>query len=214
VYPALGNHDLRGNVSVALGNYFTRFPYLQQSRYYSVRAANALILVLDSSQDETSGAQGRWLAQKLDSLPPEMSFVFVVLHHPPYTRSSDRQVLSGGGHSARQSEKRLARILEARQQRMHARIIVLAGHVHNYERYEHGGVMYFVTGGGGAHPYHINRDQDDPLLGMDVNYHYLLVEVGESAVKITMNRLEMVNNKPKWSQPDKATVELPVTTTK
>src|SRR5579872_5623254 len=53
VYPTLGNHDLHGDPAVALGNYFARFPELKDSRYYSVRAANTLLLVLDSSLDET-----------------------------------------------------------------------------------------------------------------------------------------------------------------
>ena len=70
VYPALGNHDLHGNQSLALANYFQRFPALQNNRYYSVRAANMLMLVLDSSLDETSGPQGDWLAKKLDECSP------------------------------------------------------------------------------------------------------------------------------------------------
>src|SRR5579863_3937398 len=65
IYPALGNHDLHGEEKIALGNYFQRFPELKESRFYSVRAANTLILVLDSSLDETSGPQGEWLAAKL-----------------------------------------------------------------------------------------------------------------------------------------------------
>jgi len=209
LYPALGNHDLHGNINTALANYFHRFPDLQGSRYYSVRGANSLMLVLDSSQDEISGPQGRWLSQKLDTLPSDVGFVFVVLHHPPYTRSSDRELLRGGGHSARHREKALAAVLEFRQQHMRARIVVFSGHVHNYERFEHGGVTYFVTGGGGAHPYHISRTADDPLRDYEVNYHYLLVEVNTDSVKITMNRLELVDRKPKWTQPDKVTVDLP-----
>src|SRR6202795_1829202 len=51
IYPALGNHDLHGDEKIALGNYFQRFPDLKNSRYYSMRAANTLTLVLDSSQD-------------------------------------------------------------------------------------------------------------------------------------------------------------------
>ncbi|MGA7894850.1 MAG: metallophosphoesterase family protein, partial [Candidatus Sulfotelmatobacter sp.] len=47
VYPALGNHDLHGSEKVALGNYFERFPDLRNCVYYSVRAANTLMLVLD-----------------------------------------------------------------------------------------------------------------------------------------------------------------------
>src|SRR5580700_7448507 len=49
VYPALGNHELYGNEKIALENYFQRFPQLQNRRYYSVRAANTLLLMLDSS---------------------------------------------------------------------------------------------------------------------------------------------------------------------
>src|ERR1700751_926521 len=49
IYPALGNHDLHGDPKIALGNYFQRFPDLMSSRYYSVRIANVLMLVVDSS---------------------------------------------------------------------------------------------------------------------------------------------------------------------
>jgi len=207
VYPALGNHDLHGDLRLALANYFARFPDLQKSWYYSVHAGNSLMLVLDSSEDETSGAQGEWLKQKFDTLSPDVSFVFVVLHHPPYTNSSNRDVLRGGGHSARAREKKLARWLEARQQHLHATIMVFSGHVHNYERHEHGGITYFVTGGGGAHPYHISRAADDPLRGFDVNYHYLLVEVKKDTVKVTMKRLEFIGDHPKWTAPDSVTIQ-------
>src|SRR5215475_12265313 len=37
VYPALGNHDLHGDLTVSLANYFERYPEINQSRYYSVR---------------------------------------------------------------------------------------------------------------------------------------------------------------------------------
>lgn len=207
VYPALGNHDLAGNLREDLDNYFARFPDLQRSRYYSVRGANILVLNLDSSEDETAGAQGHWLTSKLDTLTPDIDFVFIVLHHPPYTHSSETEILRGGGHSARTPEKRLAEMLEEREPRMHAQIIVIAGHVHNYERFEHGGITYFVSGGGGAHPYYIPRASNDPLRKFEVNYHYLLVDVKKDSVNITMNRVEMVNGKPSWSQPDHVTIE-------
>src|SRR6202030_4482712 len=126
-------------LNVALTNYFQRFPDLKKSRYYSVRAANTLMLVLDSSLDETSGPQGQWLKQALDTLPREGDFVFVVLHHPPYTSSSDEKKF-GGGHSSRNPEHLLAEMLEALQQHTSAHFVVLSGHVHNYERHEHGGV--------------------------------------------------------------------------
>jgi Icc-related predicted phosphoesterase len=207
VYPALGNHDLHGDLKVALANYFQRFPDLQSNRYYSVHAANTLLLMLDSSLDETSGPQGQWLLHELDTLPADVDFVCLVLHHPPYTDSSD-QLLSGG-HSARPSEQSLAQILEQRQQHTRARFVVIAGHVHNYERHEHSGVTYFVSGGGAARPYMIPRKPGDPLFGKDVNYHYLLVEVDHGKMKVTMNRLELTNGKATWTTPDSVEITTP-----
>ena len=170
IYPTLGNHDLHGDEKIALGNYFQRFPDLKNSRYYSVRAANTLLLVLDSSLDETSGPQGQWLSTKLDNIPSDVDFVFLMFHHPPYTSSSDAKMF-GGGHSARSTEKLLAKMLEERQAHARVRFVVFSGHVHNYERHEHGGVTYFVSGGGAAHAYPIERAPDDPFQSKEVNYH-------------------------------------------
>jgi Icc-related predicted phosphoesterase len=208
VFPALGNHDLHGDLNVALQNYFTRFPDLKQNRFYSVRAAFSLILELDSALDETTGPQGDWLRQQIDHIPKHVDFLFVVLHHPPYTSSSDEKTF-GGGHSARPSEQRLAAYLEEQQKKLRARIIVFGGHVHNYERHEHGGVTYFVTGGGGAHAYPITRAPDDPFQSQEINYHYILVEVKKHKLNITMNRLEINNGLAKWSKPDSVSIYSP-----
>jgi Icc-related predicted phosphoesterase len=208
VYPALGNHDLHGNEEVALHNYFQHFPDIKNSLYYSVRAANTLLLVLDSSLDETVGPQWQWLAQKLDHLPGDVDFVFIVLHHPPYTSSSDAKMF-GGGHSPRVKEQELARLLEERQQNLRARIVVFSGHVHNYERHEHGGVTYFVSGGAGAHAYPIARAPGDPFQSKEVNYHYLQVEVDRGKLKVTMRRLELTRDTALWTEPDSVTISAP-----
>jgi Icc-related predicted phosphoesterase len=208
IYPALGNHDLHGDEKIALGNYFQRFPDLKNSRYYSVRAANTLLLVLDSALDETSGPEGQWLTTKLDNLPSDVDFVFLMFHHPPYTSSSDERKF-GGGHSARPHEQALAKILEERQAHTRARFVVFSGHVHNYERHEHAGVTYFVSGGGAAHAYPIERAPDDPFQSKEVNYHYLLVEVDHQQLKVTMNRLDLSSGKAVWTQPDSVKIALP-----
>jgi Icc-related predicted phosphoesterase len=208
VYPALGNHDLHGSQKVALANYFQHFPDLKESRYYSVRAANTLALVLDSSREEVAGPQGQWLNEKLDNIPADVEFVFIVLHHPPYSSSSDDKVY-GGGHSARPSEQALAKILEERQPRTRARFVIFSSHVHNYERHEHNGVTYFVTGGGGAHAYPIQRAPGDLFPDTHVNYHYLLVEVNRGKISVTMNRLELNGGKASWTKPDSTTIMVP-----
>lgn len=209
VYPALGNHDLHGDLSVALGNYFARFPILQMNRFYAVHAGNTLMLTLDSALDELTGAQGEWLQYELGHLAAGLDFVFIVLHHPPYTSSSDAKTY-GGGHSARSPEQKLAEYLEEQQKKIRARIVVFAGHVHNYERHEHGGVTYFVVGGGGAHAYPITRAANDLFQSNEVNYHYLLLEVQPGKLKATMNRLELKDGVATWSQPDSVLISVPL----
>ncbi len=209
IYPALGNHDLHGDPTVALRNYFQRFPDLKNSRYYSVRAANALLLALDSSLDEAGGPQSQWLTDQLDHVPADVDFVLLMFHHPPYTSSSDAKAF-GGGHSARASEQALAKMLEQRQAHARYRIVVFSGHVHNYERHEHGGVTYFVSGGGAAHAYPIERAPDDPFQSKQVNYHYLLVEVDRQQLKVTMNRLDLTSGKAVWTQPDSVKIAVPL----
>jgi len=208
IFPALGNHDLHGNEGVALGNYFQRFPELKGSRYYSVRVGNLLILVLDSSLDDILGPQGEWLAGKLDHVPADVNFLLVMDHHPPYTSSSDEKRF-GGGHSARTREQALAKILETRQAHAPYRLVFVSGHVHNYERHEHGGIMYFVSGGGGAHAYPIERASDDPFQSKEINYHYLLFEVDGQQMKVTMNRLQLEGGKATWTTPDIVQISTP-----
>jgi hypothetical protein len=178
---------------------------LQQHRFYSVRAANILLLSLDSSFDETSGVQGEWLLDQFKRIPPDIDFVFISLHHPPVTGAGDK-TNGRGGSSARPAERQLAAFLEQQQKNMRARIVVFASHVHNYERHERGGVTYFVTGGGGAHAYPISRSADDSFQSAEINYHYLLVEVGRGKLKVTMNRVEIKDGVAKWTRPDSVVI--------
>lgn len=208
VYPALGNHDVKGDAAKALANYFARFPELRKSRFYSVTMENAVMLVLDSNQDELSGAQGGWLRAQLDQIPTTADFVFLVFHHPVYTSSSDDKFI-GGGHSSRATEEALGQLLEEKQKHIRARIVVFNGHVHNYERHEHGGVTYFVTGGGGAHAYPVERKPDDAYQDQGINYHYLLGEVDHHRLTVTMNKVELQDGQEVWTQPDKVAITAP-----
>jgi hypothetical protein len=70
-------------------------------------------------------------------------------------------------------------------------------------------VTYFVTGGGGAHAYPIERAPDDPFQSKKINYHYLLVEVDHQRMKVTMNRIDLTTGKAVWTQPDSVTIAIP-----
>jgi len=206
VFPALGNHEIFGNTAKGLPNYFKRFPKLKENHYYAARAGNVQLLTLDSNQPELTGPQSVWLKTMLDDVAPDVDFVLIMLHHPPYTNSRPGTL---GGHAARPGEIALASWLEEKQKSLRARLLVVAGHVHNYERYEHNGVMYVVSGGGGAQPYSIPRTPSDFYREPGPSYHYCTVDVQGNKLALEMHKLELVGEKAIWRVADK--FELKVT---
>lgn len=206
VYPVIGNHDMQGNDRRALDNYFRRYPELQERRWYSFQYANAYFIMLDSTANIREGsAQWRWLLDQLDyRIPPDADFVFLMLHHPPYTRSSS-PMLKGKfrhGHSAREREEILAFMLEEKRARHRAQMILLAGHVHNYERYQYDHVMYVVTGGGGATPYTFRRLADDYYKGRGPTFHYGLFTIHKDKLEFRMVKLDREGDNALWSVAD------------
>lgn len=201
VYPAIGNHEVKVDPQAGLANYFHCFPELKQSRYYSVRIGNVLLLTLDSNLDEVSGVEGDWLNRQLDHVPNGVEFVVIVMHHPPLTSATEDKA-KGGGSRVRSRDEQLARKLEHRQKTAHARFVVIAGHVHNYERHEENGITYFVSGGGGAHAYPIHREPADPFQSDAINYHFLSLDSKPGSLKVTMHRLEFLAGKAVWTEPD------------
>jgi len=70
------------------------------------------------------------------------------------------------------------------------KFVVIAGHIHNYERFERNGVVYLVSGGGGATPYPVERTPADAYQDSSFpNYHYLKFAVAGEILKGTMYRL-------------------------
>jgi hypothetical protein len=200
VLPIIGNHDLNGNNQVALTNWFSHFPELRERRWYSVRYGNALLLMLDSDADDRGAPEWQWLETQLNDVPSDIDFVFVVTHHPEYTRSG---FSLNSGHAARNQEKQVAALFEQHQKTMRARIIALSGHVHNYERYEHGGVMYVVTGGGGATPYSIKRDPSDFYTDPGPTYHYCHITLDGPKLMFEMVKAEPSNGGVQWQVRDR-----------
>lgn len=238
VFPSLGNHELMGKGGTdedgrktknpedgknGLAQYFRRFPAIEGSHFYSLRAGRLLMLFLDSNprgiiKDEKGQEteQGRWLKGQLDRVGRETDFVVVVMHHPPYTSSTNGQpgekpvrvgtrMATFKGHNARPSDLELGRFLEERQAGLRARIMVLASHVHNYERQVHGNVTYITTGGGGAEPVLIHRQAGDLFKGEGINFHYLSVAVEPGKMQVTMNRLDP-DRPGSWTKADTFTL--------
>jgi Icc-related predicted phosphoesterase len=187
IYPALGNHEMHGDQRLGLANYFQRFQQLKDSRYYTVKAGNVLLVTIDSEQDDPKSPERKWLEGVMKTqVTRDIQFVVFSLHHPPYTHFG----LASVGHEARHQEKDMAGYLEKLQQKSKAKFLVLAGHNHNYERYTHGGVMYIVTGGGGATPYMPHRDPTDYYQGVGPTYHYCLITMESGKLNFEMYKLD------------------------
>ncbi len=202
LFPVLGNHDVRDTPQTALPYFFKNFPETQGRRWYSVQAGPVYFIMLDSQSDESdSSEQGQWLKSQLDSLPSQTDFVVLVFHHPCYTHSTEG-VMGLMGHSARPQEQGLAAMLEGRARQMKARILVVNGHVHNYERYENGGVMYIVSGGGAATPVTVKRFPHDFYREGGPTYHYLKFHVADHHLTAEMVKYEDVNGGPVWKLKD------------
>lgn len=207
IYPALGNHEFAGGEQSGLENWWKAFPELRGHRWYSVLLGDRLSLIqLDSMSPLTPGSdQAVWLMAQLAALPSSVDFVMISLHHPPV---ADLQTHLEVDHNPRPNEIALRDFLTQIAPSYHAAIVVIAGHIHNYERAQVGGVTYLVSGGGGAHPYYVERTDQD--LYLDPNFpifHYVKFELTADALKATMYRIADSTAKTLvWEEKDHFTI--------
>jgi hypothetical protein len=190
VFPALGNHEFsQCQVPQCLANWWTAFPELKGRRWYSARLGSKLwIIALDSDDSLLPGSdQRRWLESQIASLPHDIEFVLITMHHPPMADIQGRFIVD---HNPRPNEIALAHFLKTCATNSQAKFIVAAGHIHNYERFIEDGVLYLVSGGGGAAPHPLDRTALDLYQGSDFpNYHYVRFVLKEHILRGTMFRL-------------------------
>lgn len=205
IYPALGNHELSGIVaseSQCLENWWTAFPELRGRRYYSLQLGDAVyVLNLDSNSPLTPGSpQIAWVGEQLETLPASARFVLLNMHHPPVV---DVQKDGDDSHNGRPNEAALAGFLAAQRSRI--RFVVVAGHIHNYERFYQDGVVYLVSGGGGAKPRPVERESKDLYHDQGFpNYHYVKLAVNNTKLQGTMIRVsDPLASTPRWEEKDR-----------
>lgn len=208
VYPALGNHEFHGDPNQALENWWNAFPEMRNRRWYSVELGKVVYTIaLDSDASLSIGSdQMNWLDNQLKHLPKSAQFVFISLHHPPV---ADFQMRINVSHNPRANEIILRDYLEGVAPRLKAKIIVVAGHIHNYERFYRGGVTYLVSGGGAAKPVPVERKPED--LYQDnafPNYHFVEFTLKDSYMEGTMYRLvDPTASDPVWEIKDTFRIE-------
>ena len=205
VYPALGNHELSGSPDKqqCVENWWNAFPELRGRRWYSVELGSSVyVLNLDSNSSLLPGSeQIGWIQARLASLPSTVRFVFFNMHHPP---DVDVQVNGDASHNGRPNEHALAEFLAQAPEKLHVRFIVAAGHIHNYERFFQDGIVYLVSGGGGADPRPIVRLPadlyQDPAFP---NYHYVRFVLDGDSMTGTMVRVaDPEAATPVWQEKD------------
>jgi hypothetical protein len=95
-------------------------------------------------------------------------------------------------HNPRDNERALAAFLaKAAVSIPNVRWLVVAGHIHNYEHLERNGLVYLVSGGGGAKAYPVKRGTDDLYPSHnEINFHYLRLTVRSARLIVEMRRLK------------------------
>ena len=163
-FPTLGNHDW---VTPGAGPYLGYFTLPGNERYYELVRGPIHFFMVDSDVHEPDGntstsVQAQWLRSRLAlSRSP---FDVVVLHHAPYSSSSD--------HGSQVDLQWPFRAWGADA--------VLCGHDHDYERVVRDGFPYLVDGLGGFSQYNFGPE---PVSGsvarFRADYGALLVEADE-----------------------------------
>jgi acid phosphatase type 7 len=204
VFPALGNHEFKGcdqNDAPCLENWWTAFSSLslRPHRWYSVTLGPSLLAVmLDSDAALKPGSEQRaWFEQQVTDADKHFQFILVVLHYPPVRDAFYLSVLD---------EKQVARYFSKKARTLHAQVVVVGSHVHNYERYYRDGVTYLVSGGGGAKPVPAVRLFGElSKLRTSVNYHYLRFTLQRDRLTGTMVRFDAAVDRAgnPWSEPDR-----------
>jgi acid phosphatase type 7 len=196
--------------SSCLARWWKTFPELRGRRWYSVALGTKVMgLALDSDTSLLPGSEQRmWFEGEIATLDPAVRVVLIVMHHPP---AADVQTVKLVDHNPRPNEMSLAEYLRDAAAHSTARFVVSAGHIHNYERVAQDGVMYLVSGGGGATPHQIDRTTADLYQAGDFpNYHYVRFELRQGALLGEMIRLEDFGspNPRQWKIGDRFEISL------
>jgi len=161
VYSAIGNHD---DASAHGQAFHDAFVLPGNERWYAFDLGDVHFVVLDTTQ--IGAAQAAWL--EADLATASRRFTIVLAHHPPYTAARRGP--------SRSFQRTFVPILAR-----HGVDLVLSGHEHHYERSQPlDGVVYVVSGGGGARLTPVGRAGHTRVAR--AVHHYLALEVRADAL--------------------------------
>ena len=162
-FPVIGNHERVAK------NYKAFFSLPGNEYYYSYRVGDLLFVMLNANKRfDRCSSQYKWLKSLLKSEPAK--FTIAIFHHPAFSYSSHGDSFF--------VKKILVPLFEK-----YGVDLVLSGHDHNYQRIEHNGITYIVTGGSGASLYSL-KDPSGPVASFK-GYHFVLFEYSSGILKGT-----------------------------
>lgn len=172
IFPSPGNHEHNS------ANYFN---FMHAKPYYSFDWGTAHFVSIDSDignvaateaeRDAFWKEQTRWLEADLKEAQTA-DFRFVFAHHPPMTAVARRQ-----GDNPHMTA------LEAMFEKYKVSA-GLFGHDHNYQHYFQKGVHYYVTGGGGAPLYDVDKPPAGITKKVASTENFLVVKVDGKKARI------------------------------
>jgi acid phosphatase type 7 len=163
-FPVVGNHETwrtpRGEAM-----YRRQFALPGGKTYYAFRAGNGLFVILDSEKGDRKieKEQRSWLEETL--LSSKEVFKFVFLHRPLFPPADSLKL--GRAMDRYPSDRDNIHGLFLRSKVK----AVFAADDHRYDRSEEGGILYLITGGGGAPIY--------ALKNRGGYFHYVWISVRE-----------------------------------
>jgi hypothetical protein len=161
---ALGNHDVRAGHGEEQMRFFHMPGY-----YYLVHKPHVDFFVINSNTFNTDAVQQKWLDKQLAASTADWKIVMG--HHPIY---------SSGEHGF---NKELHETLEPILDKHHADLY-LAGHDHDYERFQPiQGVQYIVAGGGGAYLRGFDKPMPKSLVRIKA-HHFLSFQAAADDLKM------------------------------
>ena len=186
LWPAIGNHEATRRhddvTRIEQSHYFSLFELPENERWYRVEYHLMTLLVLDSNSSlAPDQPQYKWLRSQLRSA--RNRFTLVALHHAPHSSGPHgHQHWDGtpGEWPIDQGRRFLVPLFE-----MYDVDIVLCGHDHLYERSEKDGVVYIVTGGGGAPPYKVDSVSNPYQQAAVSIHHYTALDISPAGIELT-----------------------------
>jgi len=172
-YPCLGNHEYDSPL------YFEQFPFLKGRRWYSVDRAGIHFTILDSNSPlSLDSDQYQWLKWDLGGTREGVRYKIVIFHHP----------LFNVGERHAPDEKNIRYVLLPLFEK-YGVDAVFNGHEHNYQRLEYEGIIFIITGGGGAQL--SGQARGVPYLKkFKKAYHFCIMTPGNNGIRIRVRDVD------------------------